>query len=677
MKKVIILALAILMLSFGSAATYGNYLEYNWNLADNLSRIEQDIIYSDSVLIEIKTPPAECSIRTATSQLEFNSHDKFDTLHSIDLSFPDSKSEGTHAYFIKCKDKNTGTASNFNLTFTTKLKIYSSIEFPDDENNILDEGQHKIKLTTSEIPKEGTVELFYTYDGVSFSPIVLQGSGINYYGYITIPKSEGEKSGSFKFSAQSINRQPGTKIISGGTFQVDTKAPYAITAFEAIGEYKKIKLEWFTDDEDLDEINIYRSTSPGVGVSDFYKTVDSDDDYYTDTSVTKGKTYYYRISPVDKAGNKADLSIEVSAAMRTDNSETPSIGLNANLLSIVDSMLTEIDLLQDDISSIQKSISSYNEQDKESIKSIGISKTIDSASSELSSLEKTVVAYKAQDLSEELLNSRIDAARIKLEIIKRKIPDTISKTDSESKNIPLSEDNIRELLLEYLPELSPSQIDKTIKKSLKLMNENNMAITSEIDIFEITYLDGSIETKSLIKHKLSSTLEKSPENIIILKIPISIDSDDIEMKGSLYQEEKENLISFDTDTKSISYVVDSEVDPKILDDILLSAIQGANPQTTITGNVVGISGASVVGIVLLVIFAGGLITYLMLMKKKSGEKDHVESFLIKAQEVKDLQKSNDHEKAGKLYESLKSDYLSLSKDEKSKVFNKVKQLHKK
>ena len=67
----------------------------------------------------------------------------------------------------------------------------------------------------------------------------------------------------------------------------------------------------------------------------------------------------------------------------------------------------------------------------------------------------------------------------------------------------------------------------------------------------------------------------------------------------------------------------------------------------------------------------------MMMKKKSGKKGHVESFILKAQEVKDLQKSGKHSDANRLYESLKSDYLSLSPGEKSKVFNKVKQLHKK
>ena len=674
MKKVIVLALAILMFSFSSATT--NYLTYDWDMSENNSITESGIIYSDSVLIEIKTPPAECDIRTNTNQLEFNNYDKFDTLHSIDLLFSNSASEGTHNYYIRCKSKEDESVSEFNLTFTTKLKIYSSISFPDDNDDILKEGTHKIKLTTSEIPKE-TPKLFYTYDGISDIPIILQGSGRNWEGNIIISKSEGEKTGSFKFEARSINGQVGDKIISGGTFQVDTKSPYTITAFEAIGEYKKIKLEWFTDDEDLDEINIYRSTSPGIGVSDLYKTVDSDDDYYTDTSVTRGKTYYYRISPVDKAGNKADLSIEVSAAMRLDDSDASS-GLSANLISIVDSALTEIDLLQDDIKTAKDNINSYDAKDKESVETIGIFKSIDSAFSELSVLEKEVVGYKLQDLSESVLNSRIDAARIKLNIIKKKIPDTISKIDSESKNIQLSGEDIRTLLLEYSPELSPSQIDKTIKKSLKLIEESGMSISSEINIFKITYLDGTQKTKSLITHKLDSSLERSQGNIILLKIPISINSDDIEIKSSSYQEEKDKLISFDADTKNIIYVVDSEIEPEILDDIILSTIQGANPQTTITGNsITGISGASIFGIALLVIFAGALITYLMMMKKKSGKKGHVESFILKAQEVKDLQKSGKHSDANRLYESLKSDYLSLSPGEKSKVFNKVKQLHKK
>jgi hypothetical protein len=579
-------------------------------------------------------------------------------------------SDGVYRYFVKCKGINgalpDGT-TQLEAIITINARIGASISM---DSTSLSDGKYEVFLSTTKIPM-GTPTLSYSYDGVKYTPIILHGSEKSWKGYLIIPKSTGEKAGTFKFEAKDLESRIGTKIYSGETFTVDTSPPRTFSTLDAIGEYGQIRLEWHTDELDMDAIRIYRSTEPGVDISDFYRSIDEDEEYFIDTDVSKGKTYYYKVAGIDSADNLGEFSREVSAAPRNDNSSVPS-GLSSNLVSLVDALLTEIDLIKNEI----KDAGSISEDIEDiDLDTIGVKDELKSSSTEISALEKEVVAYKLQDLTRENLETRLSSSRVKLNMIKRNIPTSVSKTDSDIKEIEFSENSLRQAILRYSPGLTPSQIEKAIRQTKKTAEENELNIKSEISIFEIIYLDGSTSQKSIVKHSLNSILEKTSETLFLLELPDGIENIDMQSKG--YEEIGLNMYKFETDTKVITYLIEEELDPQILNDIEINLIKIPEESTPITGYFLSnVSGSGSIGIAILIVFAISLVIYLTIMKNKNQEEE-ISEFIKKARNVKKLWKSGQNAEAGKLYESLKSDYIGLSQEQKTKVFNKISNLHKK
>ena len=93
-------------------------------------------------------------------------------------------------------------------------------------------------------------------------------------------------------------------------------APSVPENLTAVPGDQEITLTWSANTETLMDCHkIYRSTSQGFSpsVSDYLSAVEDPDTTFTDTGLTNGQTYYYRISAVDAAGNESEFSDEVSA----------------------------------------------------------------------------------------------------------------------------------------------------------------------------------------------------------------------------------------------------------------------------------------------------------------------------------------------------------------------------
>src|SRR3989339_530244 len=121
---------------------------------------------------------------------------------------------------------------------------------------------------------------------------------------------------SFDFKANDLEGRQGTKIISGGVVKVDTLNPSTILEIVAVGYDGEIKLDWHYNG-DYKEFNIYRSLSANPDFTDFYKISGSNS--FNDKWVEDGKTYYYRVSVIDDAGNEGELSSQVYATSLLNN----------------------------------------------------------------------------------------------------------------------------------------------------------------------------------------------------------------------------------------------------------------------------------------------------------------------------------------------------------------------
>jgi len=640
------------------------------------------VIYSSSIVLKVSTTSPLLCRYSQTQELSFDLMTTFQeplrTTHKLTLT---GLSNGVYDYYVKCRPiDDTGNASAETtqlVTFTISNPITAVITLSD---STLSAGKYEIALTTTKVPAS-TPLLKYSYDGITYTPIVLYGSTTSWKGFLVIPSSAGEKIGSFKFEARDIEGRSGSQIIGDSIFTVDTTAPPLMTSIEASGEYGEIKLEWFLDeDEEVEQINIYRSENPNVGLTDLYEEIDGDRTEYFDIDVENGKTYYYRFSLEDEAGNTASLSREIRATslLSATSTSTSTSGLSPELLGSVDALLSEIILTETEIQNSNEMIASLTETEREYAKAFRITDSLQSAKSELGLLKRTVEGYKLTDITKEALDGKLSSSQIKLNILKKKIPNTFTTIDSNEITFNPTEGTIRQAVLEYSPELTPSQIDKTVKKSLAQIEENNLKIKSIINTFETIYLDGSSSSNSILEHFLDSTLTKSENSKFILKLPSgSLDLSSLSIKNLDYSPEQEGLVSFETDVKKITYTFEQKLDPQILKEISISLIISQEESVPLTGyflSEIPTQGSTTA--TLLILLASGLIGYLFFVKQQQRKEISLE-FLEKAKQVKVLQKEGKTDEANKLYTGLKVEYLGLSKEQKSEVFKAIKHLTKK
>lgn len=96
----------------------------------------------------------------------------------------------------------------------------------------------------------------------------------------------------------------------------DTTPPAVPSGLEATSGDGEIELNWSAvSDSDLDGYNVYRSTSSFSSVSGQSPINGSllSDASFTDTDVSNGTTYYYRVTAVDEADNESNGSDEATA----------------------------------------------------------------------------------------------------------------------------------------------------------------------------------------------------------------------------------------------------------------------------------------------------------------------------------------------------------------------------
>ncbi len=679
MKKIL-----LILILFLPVLVSASIVSFNFNPEINSSQNSIGIIYSNSIVFQvITTSPVLCRYSqistTPFSSMEGIFDDNFETIHKKTMT---ELHDGIYKYYVKCRpidDINNASTGLASLEATLKISNPISAQITID-NSPLKAGKHEISLVTTKFPAS-TPQLKYSYDGITYSPIMLYGSGNSWKGFLVISPTAGEEVGSFKFEARDLEGRVGTQISGDSIFEVDTKKPSLITSLEASGEYGQIKLKWIlNEDEKIKKIKVYRSENPNIDLTNLYKTINEKKEKYYDTDVKNGKTYYYRISSEDEAGNKADLSREISATgllFKTSTKSEPT-GLSSSLIGSVDAVISEIELLETDIKNSDNMIANLESTKREYMEDFKIINKFKNSKSELTSLKKTVENYKLTDMTKDVLDSRLDSARIKIKILKKKIPSSFETIDSIEINSNPTEDSIRKTVLEYSPELSPSMIDKTVKKSLQTTTEENLQIKSKLGVFHVIYLDGTSEDYSIVEHSLTSELKNSSTSKFLLRFPSgSLDISSLLIKNIDYTIEQEGLISFGTGTKKITYTFNQKLEPQILSEISLSLIIPQKESIPLTGyflSSIPSQGSTLA--TFLIILASGLIGYLLFIKQQQRKEVSLD-FLKKAKQVKVLQKQNKIKEAGFLYDQLKVDYLGLSNEQKHEVFKEIKHLTKK
>ncbi len=656
-------------------------VDFYFNLSKNAS-IDRDFFYSSSIILEVNTDKdVNCKYslnkNVPYSAMEGNFDENYGIVHRKILT---SLSDGIHKYYIKCSLKNgTNFGNKLEAIFRTSSPVSVKISF--SEKPPLKAGKYEVELITSKIVIDKP-ELSYSFDGTDYKTISLFGSGKKWEGYMVLPENLGEVIGSFKFKARGMSGVEGTEITENNVFLVDTEKPETISTIEARGYEGQIRLKWYLD-EDIEDFNIYKSKNPNVDYTHFYEPID--DKEYIDNDVNKGETYYYRVAAVDEAGNIARLSKEVHATALFNENTTQENGLDIELRGQVDNFINEINLIVEDISDIESSFSLKDEKISKIIEDLELEEETNNAKRELNSLKRDVEKYKQQDLSQTELEGKINSARLRLNIIKKRVPEDIIILDEKSKKRDIKEQDINKALLEYDNELGENIVEQSIKSSLKLIQEKEVNINSELYVIEVIYLDGTKKELTLIKDKLNSKLERNKDNFIIYIIPKSIaeSSNELNLNNLNYEVIKEDpVLSFGADTKEITYTLNKQINIESLEDISIIPINLVLPESEsgfmldFTGFFVfenGISTKSIMGIIVLVVVIIALLVYFLYIKKRKKSGNILECF-EKLKKVNSLIKEGKEKDAEKIYLELKGKYKELSEKDKKKIYSKISKI---
>lgn len=629
----------------------------------NSSFVDSKVYKTDSIVLRIKTNlEAECVYGTSYS-LSNNFDGEYGLTHEAYL---ENLEEGFHEYYVRC-----GEMSNpiMRIGFATSIPIYATIKV--SEEPPLKEGKYKINLITSKTSLETPI-LEYSFDEVVYKPISLKGEAQNWEGNLIIPSSVGESVCSFRFKAKDLAGEEGTKIVGDSSFIVDSSKPSTISILNAVGYQGQIKLNWFLD-EKVKEFNIYKSENPQLDYTNFYETTLKD--YFYDNDVEKGKTYYYRIAGVDEAGNIGDLSREIYATALISNSSKSS-GLNPSLIGKVDNYITEINAILGNVEDIKSTLESNEGKEEELFKEIKLDKEIESAISELNSLKRDIDGYKLQDLTLEELNKKLDSATLRLNIIKKKVPEDILIKEEREVKREFNEEILQRALLEYY---SNTEFDsrKETNEILKLIEEKNIQITGEIYVLDILYLDGTKKTLTFLKENINSDLDRQEDLKFILVVPKEIAEKSSEMKmiNLEYNVIKDDpVLSFNSDVKTISYYINKEITSASLGDIIIAPIKiiPDEENSGITGNFIFESGqGGSFGIIILALFALILGVYFLKIKKEPSLKP-ILTIVEDIKKSKELLKKGQEKEAVELYNDARERYKLLNNKEKDAVMEIMK-----
>jgi hypothetical protein len=667
-KMILYITLILISLNFISAA--GTELKFIYNSQNDSSFLLEPIYYSQSVLINVATiNEVNCRWGYNENTIANNFDTSYGTNHELTLN---NLEDGLHKYYIQC---NTPNNTIMQISFKTKTKIYSDIYI--SEENPLKAGVYKINLITSTTPSE-TPQLEYSLDGIVYNPLPLTGSGKSWETNILIEKNVGETIGSFKFRAMDLDGTIGTKISNGGIFHVDTISPGVIESLDANGRIGKIELSWYIDEE-IKEYNIYRSENPGVDYTDYIKT--TDETTFSDTDVKTGKTYYYKVVAVDKARNIGTFSREVSATVLTYETNEKN-GLSQNLLGKVENKLTEINLIKNDIETIKDSISSKAEKEKELFTNLELINEISSSISEIDSIKTDTERLKLQDLTENELNQKLNQISLKTDIIKKKVPESITIQDEYHINREITEEDIETMILEYGQEtLTEKQQKETLSLTKELIASGSIKIESHSYFININFLDGTSQEKTVIIDNIDSNLERDSQTKILILIPKEIVEKASELKFYSISPEiikDDPLIAFESETNNIVYSIGKEINPTKIEDITILPLV-IYSEIEKTSMITGFAtfeqikeyslNKTIIPIIAIVIILLGV--YITIRKRNKYSKEFIEITEL----IRERKEGNKNKEELNLnYNKIKDLYAKLQKNEKKKVYKKIKEL---
>ncbi|MFH1506074.1 MAG: fibronectin type III domain-containing protein, partial [archaeon] len=433
---------------------------------------------------------------------------------------------GDHTYYVRCKDEfdNEMQASEI-LEFEVNRPPTASVSI--EGGFSIKVGTHKVTLQTSE-QLISTPLLQYQYQGQGGKiSISLTGSGSHWIGYIVVPSSTTDKIGTFYFEGKDLEGVEGTDITSGKIFIVDTTKPPKPTSIKAELDEDEIKVEWHYDGEDIEYFNVYRSTNEGVDYVDLYEE-DEDNEYFKDDDIIEGKTYYYRVTAVDKAGNEGLLSDEVFVQYKTEQGEEDEEGtlLSRTLERELNKTIIEV---EKDILDVDWAISNLEKMtDQEKVKFINKLELVSKARDAKEDLEAALAeleSWKYEELDKTEFNKKKDSMKLDIARYKTNVAIGIDIHNRVEYDQHYDETTLLSVLNNLVKNsgLTDSQKMSFEKESKQL--QDKVIIKGSIISGEVFYMNRENgEEMTLFEKKVIA--EESLDNVLIVEyVPKQVEED--------------------------------------------------------------------------------------------------------------------------------------------------------
>ena len=586
--------------------------------------------------------------------------------------------DGIYKFYIKCLAIDNSSTEPAELELRLIMDSLVTGQIVLSKNSPLTYGKVDLTLITSKLLSQ-TPSLSYSLDGLVYNDLPLYGSDTTWKSFLIIPKTAEEALGSFKLKALDLEGREGNQLTSGGVFTIDTLKPSTINYITAIGFDGKIELSWYYD-ENYKMFKVYRSINPNSDYTDYFNSADSTK--FDDTFVDKGKTYYYRVSAIDDAGNEGDLSREVSAtALIQDTNKTVSNqGLSLELYGPVDSLTTEINSTLSDVYNIRSTLSTQDKKIQDIFTDLLLAKDLDDSISGLNSLSKDVDRLKLQDLTKDELNKKLDSSLLRLNIIKKKVPENIVITSEDSRTEQISDQDIQSAILELDSNLSQKEKDNSLKATQKTMKDSKISIISNYYNLEIIYLDGTKNVVSFIKQDISAILERYDNTSFLEIIPkdVSQTASEIDVKNAEFQVIKEDpVISFSSDTKEIVYLFNKKISIeslKLIKPVLVTIYkEQSNHETSsgITGYFTYVSdNKSYLGIIICLFVLLPLLIYFFILKRSKPSSNLIKMHKL-IESGKNSIKNLSISESKYIYKSIQDEYKKLNSKEKKIIIKDI------
>jgi hypothetical protein len=516
----------------------GDYVYYVAckDLAENVGEPEQLAFTVDTQPPVITVVSPSGTVLTRSAELNVSTNEQASCKFDIsDVSYPSMQSlfqatnarshkhlltglaQGAYLYSVRCKDgAGNANPSSASVLFTVNQRPSASVTIDtekesDDGTTLLKAGTYPVRVTSSEELAE-IPQLRYNYnDDANMRTIALTGSGVSFAGYMIIPDDNTERVGSFSISLIDDSGLSGSDISSGKIFLIDTKKPGAPSAPEVEQARRGVKITWF-EEEDAEQYKIYRSTISSVGKADYFTQVDGTE--YTDTAVEDQKTYYYRVSAVDRAGNDGDLSPERFILVSLDKkTETAAeVKLSSSLQTLVKKKIADAEKASLDVDAVLLDLSMTTDPDKIAvIEYLNLVEKAKDAQAAIVETKSQLEGYLMLGLSESDVQDRLQKADLTIKKSMSGVTAKISIDEKADMLQPPESSAVYAATTEILQGMTPDVDERSAYESASLSLNEGARVSAEFLVVTLSSLDGTKKTSYAIVKKhivLPSTLKK-------------------------------------------------------------------------------------------------------------------------------------------------------------------------